>query len=68
MLQDDRVDLSQCESSEKYFDLVSHTIPIADLYKIEGCCNNSAENPFCAVQIRIESMELQKKYKGRYLL
>jgi hypothetical protein len=48
--------------------MVSHNIPISELYKIEGCCNHSEANSFCAVQIKIENMELQKKYKGRYLL
>ena len=66
-LYDDRIDLSNVESSEEYLDMISHSIPISELYKIEGCCSNNQQNNFCAVLIKIVNMELQKRYLGRYL-
>ena len=48
--------------------MVSHQIPIAELYKLIDNCANSEENEFCAILLRIENMELQQKYEGRYLL
>ena len=47
---------------------MSHNIPIAELYKLIDTCSNSEENEYCAVLIKIESLELQKKYEGRFLL
>jgi len=38
------------------------------LYRLVDSCSNSEENNLCAILFRIESMELQKKYEGRYLL
>jgi len=67
-VKDGRIDFTQCKTSERYFEVVSHNIPIAELYKLIDTCSNSEENEFCAVLIAIESLELQKKYEGRFLL
>jgi hypothetical protein len=51
--------------------MVSHQIPISDLYKLEKSWSNSEENIFCAVQIKIADTELQTRFiprSGRYLL
>ena len=47
---------------------MSHQIPIVELYRIIDTCSNSEDNIFCAILIKIESRELQKKYQGFYLL
>ena len=57
-MYDDRMDLSNIENSEEYLDMISHSIPISELYKIEGCCSNNQQNNFCAVLIKIVNMEL----------
>ena len=59
---------SDCRKSEKYFDMVSHQIPISDLYKLIKSWSNSEQNPFCAILLQIVHPELQNKYEGRYQL
>jgi len=60
--------LSKCTTSEKYLELVSHQIPVNDLYMPVKTCSRSQENIYCPVLIQITNKELQMMYRGRYLL
>jgi hypothetical protein len=58
VLPDGKIDYSKCNSSERFFEVISHKIPIAELYKLIDTCSNSEENEFCAILIAIMDQEL----------